>query len=469
MFDKKGSIVLLSILLVAVFASVVLPKSVTFSFWGWIRPEWVATYRDYEKQNPDVKIKEALVSQEWASTAEKFLAAVAAGIAPDASIQNSHEFLHFASQGVFYDITPFVQKDQMKAADWFPPQWNGTFFAGKQFALPGITDTRVLYWNKKLFKEAGLDPEKPPETGRDLEAFSAKLIKKDSAGKIVQYGYIPTIQIGMPGAGNAAMWVWLTSTGGEFANSTGTKYTVNNPRFVEGLEWVVNFYDKYCGGAEATSAFLQGAAGAAQDPFLTQRLAMKIDGDWGYWNIASLPDLDIGTAPVPIPDMPGAKRTTFSCGSMYAIPSNSKYPEEAWAFIKWLSGPQGAKSLAANALEQRKKDWERQQLKGKPVYVPNLFNNRLAMRELEKEYLPTLSEKAQRDYKIMIDSLNYTLSCAGLGGTGWGLTGMALFNELGDAFQQAVYHKKTAKEALDYANERLNKGLEEAWAQVKVK
>ena len=85
------------------------------------------------------------------------------------------------------------------------------------------------------------------------------------------------------------------------------------------------------------------------------------------------------------------------------------------------------------------------------------------------DYLPKLSPKSQGEFKVVTDSLNYTRTCAGLTGTGWGLTGLALFNELGDAFQQAVYHKKTAQQALDYANDRLNKGLAEAWQQVKVK
>jgi len=366
-------------------------------------------------------------------------------------------------------LSQFVKRDQIKSSDWFAPQWRGASFRGKQFGLPGITDTRVLYWNKKLFKDVGLNPEKSPNTGKDLEEYTAKLLKKDAAGNIIQYGFIPTIEIGMPGAGNAFMWCWITSTGAKWVDSTGKKYLVDDPRFVEALDWVVRFYDTYCGGAERASAFLQAGAGGILDPFLTQKLAMKVDGDWSYSSIATIPDLDVGAAPVPIPNMQGAIRRTFSCGSMYAISKNTKHAEEAWTFIKWLAGPEGAKSYAVHALERMQKDWKRQQLPGEPIYIPNLFNNRQAVSELEKIYLPTLPEKAKQAYKVITTSLNYTLSCAGLTGTGWGLTGLAFYNEMGNAFQEAIYHKKTPKQALEDAAAKLNKALSEAWVQVKVK
>lgn len=465
---KKARNTILGFLLVVVFASTALARPVTITYWGWISPEWVATYRDFEEQHPNIKIKEALISQEWASSAEKFLAAVAGGNAPDVSLQNSHQFAQFASQGVFRPIDAYVERDQIEKTDWFLPQWEGAFFSGKQFGLPGVTDTRVMFWNKALFREAGLDPDMAPGNGKELELVSRKLTKTDDHGRITQYGFIPTIETGMPGAGNAFAWTWLMSTGAPFVNSDGTQYVVDDPRHIEALDWVVSFFDEYAGGAEQASAFLQAGAGSAQDPFLTQRLAIKVDGDWSIYNIATIPDLDVGVGPIPIPDMPSSERMTFSCGSMYAISANSRYPDEAWTFMKWLTGPEGAKSYAANCLRQRQKDWDRQQLPGKPVYAPNLYNNRGAVKVLEELYLPGLNAFGKEAYKTCIESLEYTQSCAGLTGTGWGLTGLAFYNEMSDAFQQAVYHKKTPQEALEYAASRLNVDLNEAWKKVKM-
>ena len=455
--SKKKLTVLLSVFLLLVFSSTAFAEVVTITFWGWISPEWVATYRDFEKQHPNTKIKESLVSQEWASTSEKFLAAMAAGNAPDASIQNSHQFSQWASQGVFYDITPLTKKDKVIAKDWFTPQWKGTFFTGKQFALPGITDTRVLYWNKNMFKQAGLNPEIPPKTWKDLEDFSEKLTKKDSSGNIIQFGFIPYW-------GNSWTWIYGWLNGGRFLDSTGKKVTCDDPRIVYALDWMVKFYDKYCGGAQVAAGFLQGFQGQANDPFVANKVAMQINGNWQLWFFATFPQLEYGAAPSPIPNTKTGAKTTWSCGSYYAVSANTKHPEEAWTFINWLAGPEGAKAYAKNVLEQRKKDWVRQQLPGEPVYVPDLFNNRQAMKVLQDEYLPKLPSKVQEEFKLVTDALNWTHSC-----TEMGLVGLTYWNEMDAATQAALYHKMTPKEALLQCKQRVQKALDETWTQVKVK
>ena len=106
---KKLVCLVLGVSLIAVAAPALGAARATISYWGWITPEWVAIYREFEKQNPNVKIRESLISQEWASTSEKFLAAMAAGNAPDVSLQNRHQFKQWSSRGPFYDLTEFVK------------------------------------------------------------------------------------------------------------------------------------------------------------------------------------------------------------------------------------------------------------------------------------------------------------------------------------------------------------------------
>jgi len=454
---KKSLFISISMLLIIIWTSVASAKKVTITFWGWIAPEWVATYRDFEKQHPHIRIKESLISQEWASTSEKFLTAIAAGNAPDASVQNSHQFSQWSSQGTFYDITELVKRDKIKAEDWFLPQWKGTFWAGKQFALPGITDTRFLYWNKKLFREAGLDPESPPKTWDELEQIAPKLTKKDQKGNIVQYSFIPYY-------GNTWTWLYGWLNGGEFLDSTGKKITCDDPRIVYALEWMVNFYDKYCGGAELAASFLQGFQGLAMDPFVLGKLAMEGNGNWMLNTFPNFPDLDYGMSPMPIPNTKTGVKTTWSCGSYYAISAGTRHPEEAWTLIKWLSGPEGAKAYAANALVYKKKEWKRQQLPGEVVYVPDLFTNRKAAKVLQEIYLPKLSSKLRDEYRLAVDALNWTHSC-----TEMGLVGLTYWNEMDAATQAALYHKMTPKQALLQCKERTQKALDEAWATVRVK
>ncbi len=300
----RGVVVwLLIVLLLGVVGPVSAAKKVTLSMWGFITPPWIETYREFERQHPNIKIKESLISQEWASSSEKFLAAMAAGNAPDVSIQNSHQFTQWASQGPFLNIAPFAERDGMRPEDWYPGQWDGTFFSGKQYALPGITDTRMLYWNKDLFAEVGLDPEVPPATWDDLEIYTSKLVKKDANGKITQYGFIPYF-------GNTWTWLYGWLNGAKFLDETGRTVTCDSPEVEYALQWMVDFYDEYCGGAQTAASFLQGFQGAAQDPFVNGRLAMVGNGNWMLWNFATMPDLNYGQAPMPVPNTSTAEQST---------------------------------------------------------------------------------------------------------------------------------------------------------------
>jgi multiple sugar transport system substrate-binding protein len=447
----------MALLISALSGAAIAAKQVTLTFWGWIAPEWVATYREFEKQHPHIKIKESLISQEWASSSEKFLAAMAAGNAPDVSVQNSHQFSQWASQGPFYDVRSLAERDNVVRDDWFAAQWDGTFFNDRQFALPGTTDTRLFYWNKDMFAEAGLDPEVAPATWDELEQVTAKVTKHDNAGRITQYGFIPYY-------GNTWTWLYGWLNGADFVDPTGKIITCDDPKVVYALEWMVDFYDKYCGGAQVAASFIQGFQGAAQDPFVTGKLAMEGNGNWMLWNFATFPDLRYGAAPMPIPNTDSGVKSTWSCGSYYAISADTKYPEEAWTFIKWLAGPEGAKAYAAACLKQRAKDWERQQLPGSPVYVPDLFNNRLAMEVLEEEYLDALPPDVQADYQLAVDALNWTHSC-----TEMSVVGLTYWNELHEATESALYHKMTAEEALLRCRDRVQQALDEAWATVKVR
>ena len=59
---------------------------------------------------------------------------------------------------------------------------------GNTSGIPVQRSTVVLYWNKELCKEAGLDPEKPPKTWAEQLEFAQKLTKRDAAGNVTQWG-----------------------------------------------------------------------------------------------------------------------------------------------------------------------------------------------------------------------------------------------------------------------------------------
>ena len=97
---------------------------------------------------------------------------------------------------------------------------------GKTWGIPFQRSTMVLYWNKELFKEAGLDPNKPPATWAEMLAFAQKLTKRDASGNVTQWG----VQI--PSSG-FPYWLFqglTTQNGVELMNEAGTAPSTTSRR-----------------------------------------------------------------------------------------------------------------------------------------------------------------------------------------------------------------------------------------------
>ena len=74
--------------------------------------------------------------------------------------------------------------------DFYKATWEEASYQGHVYALPYGTDCRALFYNRSLFREVGLDPDKPPKTWKDLETYTKKLNKFEN-GKPVRRGFIP--------------------------------------------------------------------------------------------------------------------------------------------------------------------------------------------------------------------------------------------------------------------------------------
>ncbi len=94
----------------------------------------------------------------------------------------------------------------------------------------------VLYWNKELFKEAGLDPNKPPTSWAELKDMATKLTKKDATGKVTQYG----VQIPSSGFPYWLFQTLSTTNDAILANEAGTAVKFDDPKVIEALQYWVD-------------------------------------------------------------------------------------------------------------------------------------------------------------------------------------------------------------------------------------
>src|SRR5207244_1717549 len=145
--------------------------------------------------------------------------------------------------------------------------------------LPLVADTYWLWYNIKDFRAAGLDPAHPPATLEEVMADAVKLTRRTGSGRILRLGYLipPYICCNNTSAYNAVF-------GASLFNANGTRVTPDSPAALatwHELRRESAQYDKLYGHSQIVR--FVGSLGAGftpQDPFLQNRISMKIDGDW---------------------------------------------------------------------------------------------------------------------------------------------------------------------------------------------
>ncbi|MBV4446891.1 ABC transporter substrate-binding protein [Clostridium tyrobutyricum] len=206
----------------------------------------------------------------------------------------------------------------------------------KLYSMPFNSSTPILYYNKDAFKAAGLDPDNPPKTFSELESAAAKLTKKDSSGKVTQYGYA------------MAIYGWFFE---QFITKQGQAY-VNNDNGRKAAPTATEF-EKNGSGLKVLSEWNKlvksGNAGNfgrktddTANAFIAGKTAMYVDSTAGL--SAALSGVgqkfEIGTAALPSFD--GIKDGGVSIGgaSLWALDSKDTEKEKAtWEFIKYMVSP----------------------------------------------------------------------------------------------------------------------------------
>jgi ABC-type glycerol-3-phosphate transport system substrate-binding protein len=279
----------------------------------------------------------------------KLLVASAGGNPPDVAGFYTARVPAYADKGALVDLTELAQKDGLERADYVERYYDLNVHRGRLWSLPTTPASVALHWNKRLFREAGLDPEKPPETLEQLDEMAEKLTKWEvtlpDGKKEVRTGYLPDVpasekrllQLGfLPGEPDWWSYGWGFVFGGQLIE--GNRITTGSPENLRAYNWVASYSKKI--GVDEIKRFRSGFGnfGTAENPFLSSRLAMQIQGVWMYNFIKKFADgMPWGAAPFPAPaDRPELRGVGNAEADNLVIPAASKHPEEAWEFIKYV-------------------------------------------------------------------------------------------------------------------------------------
>jgi multiple sugar transport system substrate-binding protein len=296
---------------------------------------------EYDKNNPSVTVNVV-----GSINDNKIVAAIRAGTAPDVvSSFNSYNVGVYCGTGGWINLAPLMAQSHISASIFPATTRYYTQYNGVRCALPLLADTYGLYYNKTLFKAAGITS--PPKTMSQLAADAKKLTVRSSNGTIKVAGLDPFI-----GFYENTPERWITSFGGKWQDSKGNSILAQDPAWTKWLTWHKSLVDWY--GYNNLVRFQAGLGDefSASNAFEAGKLAMNFDGEWRVAFIqAEHPNLNYATAPMPVDDAhPELYGQGYTNGTIIGIPKNGKHTAEAWALVRYLTTNSHALAELSNGL-----------------------------------------------------------------------------------------------------------------------
>ena len=312
------------------------PVEVAYNTW-WVPLQDVFTtfIKDFQDANPGVTIKPQFITTDYIP---KMSAGLVAGNFGDAATGNNNVDSKWQSSGYHYDMTDLLKEDNIDLrADY---SLGGLeLWCGKALSLPMDNDDRAVYYNKTALKAAGAkdpwDDLHGSWTWDDLAEIAAQCTKKDSSGKITQYGF------GVPYDNVEEMENFVWSFGGNYANWDTGKYNFLDPAVVKAFEllykWAIT--DKIM-ITNAAISNLQGATGV--NPFSGGLVAMyqraSYDAGIDAKQIGSKFEWDAAPVPAPGSFNPGNPGVPQSTANPQFVPKSAKNPTQGYKWLAYMSG-----------------------------------------------------------------------------------------------------------------------------------
>jgi len=273
--------------------------------------------KDWNGQNADDQVKVEVVG--WEQCQDKATTLAAAGTPVGLAYVGSRTLKEFAENDL---IVPVPMTDAEKAS-YFPNIVDTVTYDGQQWGVPVAFSTKALFWNKDLFKQAGLDPEKPPTTWAE-EIAAAKAIK-EKTGK-AGFGLVAkTFDNTMH-----QFLHWVYTNNGRIIDSEGN-ITLDSPEVLAALQAVKDItpYSEEGPTAyeqnEVRAIFLDGQIGMMHN---STGAISRLNGTKIPWGVANLP---LG------PDAKGPG--TLLITDSLAVFSGTGVEDKAIEFAKFLTAP----------------------------------------------------------------------------------------------------------------------------------
>lgn len=376
---------------------------------------------DFNRENPDIVV-EPVYTGNYDDTVTKIQTAVQGGTPPDVFVSLATQRFTLASTQIARPLDDLIEADgeagKAYIEDFLTGFMEDSYVDGKIYSIPFQRSTMILYYNKDLFREAGLNPDAPPKTWDEVVAYGSKLTGDK------RYGVGLALNSGSAQWGFTGFCLQNSKNGENLMSDDGKQVFFDTPENVEALQFWLDLQNKY---KIMAPGIVQWTDLPTQ--FLAGEVAMIYHTTGNLANISKNADFEFGTA-----FLPGNKRQAAPTGGGNFYISNGipmERVEAAWRFIKFATSTERAAqwSLDTGYVATRQSCFETQLLKD--------YYEKLPQAKVAYEQIPIAKPELT------------TYSAA------------EIWRTLNDNIQSAVTGEATAQEALSHAQEQAEEILAE--------
>lgn len=294
------------------------------------REGWAYTLREFERRNPGVKIEE--IATAFDQTLNQITVSVLGGNAPDVVMINPIWMAQLDSIGALEPLDPFVPADELRQ---FPRRvLDDLSIEGTVRGLALNAGPIMMVYNRDLMREAGLDPDKPPQNWAEF----TDAVRRICALPARENGKVYGVALRTERQPIAAQWTIpiIFANGGEVTDAAG-QITLNTPAGIAAFNWYRETVRGECSPEAATVAdtrnlFAQGRAGIVfEGPWIAglvdalSNKRLKVGKDANIW-AAQMPA-----------DSTGRRRQIANHGVL-AMTKQAKDKQLAAQFIRFAVG-----------------------------------------------------------------------------------------------------------------------------------
>jgi multiple sugar transport system substrate-binding protein len=318
---------------------------------------WTEVTKTYNSLNTGITVQYEPCTAGTASAQDclpVYFTQFVAGSAPDVWRVDDEPLPFYAEKNIYVELDQYVSRDskEVNLNDFFPRSISAFRYdlkehrhgQGKLYALPFNTGGDMMFFNKQLFKEAGV-PEPPVDGNWTIDDWlerAKKLSAMQPGGQLLK-----TVALsGRPSFRGNVSWLW--ARGAKFLDATGRKWTFNIPETIRAYEWLVDLRRKHKVVPGPDDFKGQG------NLFYAGVAAMSFNYPNNVRDLYSRPQMDWDVTH--FPKAIDGQRYTRETADGNGLPKGGKQPEPGWTFIKWLASVEGAKifTKAGRAVPARK-------------------------------------------------------------------------------------------------------------------